>query len=68
MYFPSISSAVELAFERASPRYATIKALLRVVLDDPRIAEPVLIEREDLAAIDVAPAELALYDTLGEVA
>ena len=63
-----VEAAVELAFERASPRYATIKALLRVVQDEPRVAEPVLVAREDLAAIDVAPAELALYDTLGEVA
>jgi len=63
-----VEAAIELAFEQGSPRYATIKTLLRVVQDDPRAADPVQIDRADLAAIDVEPADLALYDALSEVA
>lgn len=63
-----VAAAVELAFERDSPRYATVKALLRVVLDDSRVAPPVELERQDLAAIEVPTADLTGYDALTEVA
>jgi len=63
-----VEAAVHLAFEHGSPRYATIKTLLRAVADEPRVAEPVPVEREDLAAMEVAPADLALYDSITEVA
>jgi len=63
-----VETAVDLAFERGSPRYTTIKALLRVVADEPRVAEPVTVDREDLAAMQVEPADLALYDGIAEVA
>jgi len=63
-----VEAAVHLAFERGSPRYATIKTLLRVVADEPRMADPVTVDRDDLAAMDVAPTDLALYDTITEVA
>jgi transposase len=63
-----VQAALELAFEQDSPRYATVKMLLRVVRDEPRAADPVALERDDLAQIDVAPADLSAYDSLAEVA
>jgi hypothetical protein len=63
-----VEAALHLAFERGSPRYTTVKALLRAVADEPRLAEPVTVERDDLAAMQVAPADLALYDDITEVA
>jgi len=63
-----IEAAVHLALEKGSPRYATIKTLLRVVLDEPRVCEPAAVEREDLAALDVPAPDLTRYDDLGEVA
>jgi transposase len=63
-----VEAATHLAFERGSPRYATIKTLLRVVADEPRVAEPVTALRDDLATMDVPPADLALYDAITEVA
>lgn len=63
-----VEAAVHLAFERGSPRYTTVKALLRVVADEPRVAEPVTVERADLSAMQVAPADLELYDSITEVA
>jgi transposase len=63
-----VEAAIELAFERGSPRYSSIKSLLRTVMDEPRHVEPVPIECPELAAIDVPPADLAPYDALSEVA
>jgi hypothetical protein len=63
-----LEAAVQLAFESGSPRYATIRTLLRVVAEEPRVTEPVTVEREDLAAMDVEAVDLALYDSITEVA
>ena len=63
-----VEAAIHLAFEHSSPRYATIKTLLRAVADEPHLAEPVTVEREDLAAMDVVTADLTLYDSITEVA
>jgi putative peptidoglycan lipid II flippase len=63
-----VEAAVELAFERGSPRLATITALLRVVADEPRAVEPAAVLRADLATISVPLPDLTTYDSLTEVA
>jgi len=63
-----VEAAVELALESGSPRLATIKALLRVVADEPRVVEPAGALREDLARVTVAQPDLGRYDALSGVA
>lgn len=63
-----VAHAAELAIDKGSPRLATIRALLRREEGPPAPVEPVSIERADIAAIYVKPADLTAYDQLGRAA
>ncbi len=61
-----VEAAVRCAQERGSPRLATIRQLLRRAEPAPTLAEPVVLERPELAALCIPPADLSPYDTLAE--
>jgi hypothetical protein len=61
-----VAAATAQAIARGSPRLETIRLLLRQVREEEIHVEPAVLAREDLAAIDVAPARLELYDLLSE--
>jgi transposase len=63
-----VAAAVTVAIARASPRLETVRMLLRKEEIPPRSAEPVLLAREDLASIAVAPPDLSSWDLLVESA
>lgn len=59
-----VEAAVLGALERGSPRLQTVQMLLRQEVADPSRAEPVELQREELAALDVAIPDLAAWDVL----
>jgi hypothetical protein len=59
-----LESAVKDALGRASPSLETIRMLLRQRSSVMPVLAPAPLARPELAAIDVAPAELAGYDEL----
>jgi transposase len=63
-----VAAAAAASIERGSPRLATVRMLLRREELPPRIAEPVALSREDLAAVAVEKPDLAGYDRLVESA
>jgi hypothetical protein len=59
-----LESAVRSALERASPSLETIRMLLRQQHSERPALQPAPVANETLAAIEVAPADLAGYDLL----
>jgi transposase len=61
-----LAAAARHALERGSPRLATIRMLLRREESPAERAEPVVLSREDLAAVTVPEPDLSAYDVLVE--
>ena len=61
-----VESAVQGALERGSPRLQTVRMLLRQGSEEAFRPEPVEVEREELANLEVAEPELAAWDALCE--
>jgi len=60
-----LEAAVTEALERGSPRLGTIRVLLRTAGEGgQRSIEPVALEREDLASLQVEEPSLDAYDSL----
>jgi len=60
----ALESAVRQALERASPSLETIRMLLRQHTNETLAIAPAHVADARIAAIDVAPANLAGYDQL----
>lgn len=60
-----LEAAVTEALERGSPRLATIRVLLRNASQGGRQrVEPVVLERAELASVQVRQPRLSAYDSL----
>ena len=62
----AVESAVQGALERNSPRLQTVRMLLRQGSEEACRPEPIELEREELAMLEVAVPELAAWDVLCE--
>lgn len=61
-----VEAAVHAALKRGSPRLQTVRLLLRQGSGSSERPAPIDLEREDLAALEVAEPELADWDVLCE--
>lgn len=62
-----VEAAVRAALAQGSPRLETVRLLLRAKAEEPVAVTPVVLERDELAALVVAAPRLERWDELLEV-